>query len=97
MYIVKKGKLEVVADDGVTVYATLIEGAVFGELSILNIAGSKNGNRRTANVRSVGYTDLFVLDKTDLWSALKEYPEARKMLIQKVYIEPDFNFSKINI
>uniref|UniRef100_A0A914Y596 Cyclic nucleotide-binding domain-containing protein n=1 Tax=Panagrolaimus superbus TaxID=310955 RepID=A0A914Y596_9BILA len=83
MYIVKRGKLQVVADDGITVYATLIEGAVFGELSILNIAGSKNGNRRTANVRSVGYTDLFVLNKTDLWTALREYPEARKMLIQK--------------
>lgn len=84
MYIVKKGKLQVVADDGTTVFATLQEGAVFGELSILNIAGSKNGNRRTANVRSVGYTDLFMLSKNDLWIALKEYPEARKMLIQKV-------------
>lgn len=84
MYIVKKGKLQVVADDGTTVFVTLQEGAVFGELSILNIAGSKNGNRRTANVRSVGYTDLFMLSKNDLWIALKEYPEARKMLIQKV-------------
>lgn len=83
MYIVKKGKLSVVADDGVTVFATLGEGAVFGELSILNIAGSKNGNRRTANVRSVGYTDLFALSKDDLWDALKEYPEARKALIAK--------------
>ena len=73
-----------VADDGVKVFATLSEGAVFGELSILNIAGSKNGNRRTANVRSVGYTDLFVLNKNDLWTALREYPEARKILINKV-------------
>lgn len=55
MYIVKRGKLQVsihadvfpstlsllqvVGDDGVTVYHTLQEGAVFGELSILNIAG----------------------------------------------------------
>uniref|UniRef100_A0A0N4ZTY7 Cyclic nucleotide-binding domain-containing protein n=1 Tax=Parastrongyloides trichosuri TaxID=131310 RepID=A0A0N4ZTY7_PARTI len=83
MYIVKRGKLQVVADDGIKVFATLQEGSVFGELSILNIAGSKNGNRRTANVRSVGYTDLFVLNKQDLWNALKEYPEARKMLIAK--------------
>ncbi|MFH4973714.1 hypothetical protein AB6A40_000423 [Gnathostoma spinigerum] len=83
MYIVKRGKLQVVADDGVKVFVTLQEGAVFGELSILNIAGSKNGNRRTANVRSVGYTDLFVLNKNDLWSALKEYPDARKLLIAK--------------
>ncbi|MCP9258132.1 Cyclic nucleotide-gated cation channel [Dirofilaria immitis] len=83
MYIVKRGKLQVVADDGIEVFATLQEGAVFGELSILNIAGSKNGNRRTANVRSVGYTDLFALNKNDLWTALKEYPDARKLLIAK--------------
>ncbi|VDN53011.1 unnamed protein product [Dracunculus medinensis] len=83
MYIVKRGKLQVVADDGIKVFVTLQEGAVFGELSILNIAGSKNGNRRTANVRSVGYTDLFALSKNDLWDALKEYPDARKLLIAK--------------
>uniref|UniRef100_A0A8R1Y1E8 Cyclic nucleotide-binding domain-containing protein n=1 Tax=Onchocerca volvulus TaxID=6282 RepID=A0A8R1Y1E8_ONCVO len=83
MYIVKRGKLQVVADDGIKIFATLQEGAVFGELSILNIAGSKNGNRRTANVRSVGYTDLFALNKCDLWTALKEYPDARKLLIAK--------------
>ncbi|VDM78242.1 unnamed protein product, partial [Strongylus vulgaris] len=83
MYIVKRGKLQVVGDDGQKVFATLQEGAVFGELSILNIAGSKNGNRRTANVRSVGYTDLFVLNKNDLWNALREYPDARKLLMAK--------------
>uniref|UniRef100_A0A8R1HS63 Cyclic nucleotide-binding domain-containing protein n=1 Tax=Caenorhabditis japonica TaxID=281687 RepID=A0A8R1HS63_CAEJA len=83
MYIVKRGRLQVVDDDGKKVFATLQEGSVFGELSILNIAGSKNGNRRTANVRSVGYTDLFVLSKTDLWNALREYPDARKLLLAK--------------
>lgn len=83
MYIVKRGKLGVVADDGIKVFATLSDGAVFGELSILNIAGNKTGNRRTANVRSVGYSDLFALSKDDLWDALREYPEARKLLISK--------------
>ena len=78
MYIIKRGKLDVVADDGREIYVTLGEGAVFGEVSILNIPGNKTGNRRTANVRSVGYSDLFSLSKDDLWEALAEYPEAKK-------------------
>ena len=78
MYIIKRGKLDVVADDGREIYVTLGEGAVFGEVSILNIPGNKTGNRRTANVRSVGYSDLFTLSKDDLWEALAEYPEAKK-------------------
>jgi len=50
---------------------------------VLFVAGNKNGNRRTANIRSVGFSDLFVLSKEDLWEALQEYPEARRTLIEK--------------
>ncbi|TKR64325.1 hypothetical protein L596_024884 [Steinernema carpocapsae] len=82
MYIVKRGKLKIMKDDG-TLLTYMSEGAVFGELSILNIPGSKNGNRRTANIMSIGYTDLFVLSKNDLMNALKEYPEAKNMLMKK--------------
>lgn len=84
MYIVKRGKLNVVADDGFTVYATLSDGCAFGELSILNIVGNRTGNRRTANVRSIGYSDLFCLSKDDLLDALTEYPEAKKNLTERV-------------
>ncbi|KAI1704461.1 cyclic nucleotide-binding domain-containing protein [Ditylenchus destructor] len=83
MYIVKRGRLQVVSDDGKKVFTNLQEGSVFGELSILNIAGSKIGNRRSASIRSVGYTDLFVLNKNDLWEALQEYPGAQKVLMIK--------------
>lgn len=41
---------------------------------------SCKGNRRTASVRSVGYSDLFVLSKKDMWDVLKEYPAARVRL-----------------
>ncbi|KAI0210453.1 Cyclic nucleotide-gated cation channel alpha-3 [Lamellibrachia satsuma] len=83
MYIVKRGKLTVVADSYKTVFATLSDGTVFGEISMLNIADNKNSNHRTANIRSVGYTDLFVLSKDDLWEYLADYPEARAVLIEK--------------
>lgn len=83
MYIVKSGKLAVVADDGVTSFATLGAGSVFGEVSVLEIAGNKTGNRRTANVRSTGYSDLFCLSKRDLWETLADYPEARQLLTER--------------
>ncbi|XP_017115452.1 cyclic nucleotide-gated cation channel subunit A isoform X2 [Drosophila elegans] len=83
MYIVKRGKLSVVGDDGITVLATLGAGSVFGEVSVLEIAGNRTGNRRTANVRSLGYSDLFCLAKRDLWETLSDYPEARSTLTQR--------------
>ena len=75
MYIVNRGRLQVVADNGRTVLATLRPGSYFGEISILNMGNA--GNRRTASVRSVGYSDLFCLSKNDLWEVLKDYPKAR--------------------
>uniref|UniRef100_A0AAY5EP08 Cyclic nucleotide-binding domain-containing protein n=1 Tax=Electrophorus electricus TaxID=8005 RepID=A0AAY5EP08_ELEEL len=80
MYIIKEGILAVVADDGVTQFALLTAGSCFGEISILNIQGSKMGNRRTANIRSIGYSDLFCLSKDDLMVAVTEYPDAQKVL-----------------
>ncbi|XP_043774593.1 cyclic nucleotide-gated cation channel alpha-3 isoform X3 [Cervus elaphus] len=83
MYIIKEGKLAVVAEDGITQFVVLSDGSYFGEISILNIKGSKSGNRRTANIRSIGYSDLFCLSKDDLMEALTEYPEAKKALEEK--------------
>ncbi|OQV18279.1 Cyclic nucleotide-gated channel rod photoreceptor subunit alpha [Hypsibius exemplaris] len=82
LYIVKRGCLEVVSDAGDFVFATISEGSVFGEISILNIVGIKSGNRRTANVRSIGFSDLFCLSKEDLWDALKEYPEGKNKMLE---------------
>ncbi|XP_068592748.1 cyclic nucleotide-gated channel alpha-4 [Cebidichthys violaceus] len=83
MYIIREGKLAVVADDGVTEFAVLTESNFFGEISILNIKGNKSGNRRTANIRSIGYSDLFSLSKEDLTDVLSEFPAAKRHLEEK--------------
>lgn len=78
MYLVRSGRLQVIQEDTEAVIASLYEGSYFGEISILNL--SDTGNRRTANVRSEGYSELLCLSKEDLLEALTEYPEARKLL-----------------
>lgn len=94
----------------IQVFVRLGEGTVFGELSILNIPGNKNGNRRTANVRSVGserfiliarkwfqvgYCDLYTLQKDDLWEALHEYPHAMHSLMEKGLLFADFFYLNV--
>ncbi|XP_074839386.1 cyclic nucleotide-gated channel alpha-4 [Carettochelys insculpta] len=83
MYFIREGQLAVVGDDGRTQYAVLGEGLYFGEISIINIKGNKSGNRRTANIKSIGYSDLFCLSKEDLREVLAEFPAAKAALEAK--------------
>lgn len=81
MYIVNKGTIQVIDSDSRKVVATLSEGSVFGEIAILNLHGQ---TKRTADVRSCGYSQLFALKKQDLWETLRYYPEYENILKAKV-------------
>ncbi|XP_033627339.1 cyclic nucleotide-gated cation channel alpha-3-like [Asterias rubens] len=77
MFIIADGLLEVVRPDGV-VLTTLKSGDFFGEIGIMNLGGT--ANRRTADVRSVGYSELFTLCKGDVLAALTDFPQAQIVL-----------------
>ncbi|XP_033126843.1 cyclic nucleotide-gated channel rod photoreceptor subunit alpha-like isoform X1 [Anneissia japonica] len=82
MYIINHGRVSVMIQDKDTgqnvVVATLREGNYFGEISLLKL--DEGQNRRTADVVSVGYSELLCLSKKDLMMALVEYPDAKKIL-----------------
>lgn len=56
---------------------------IFKEIILCVIVGNKSGNRRTANIRSIGHSDLFSLSKEDLTNVLSEFPAAKRHLEEK--------------
>ena len=87
MYIVQSGYVTVLtpskpppSSSARMIMATLGEGSVFGEIALLGISGM---SRRTADVVSKGFSNLFTLRKEDLEEALKHYPDAKRILNAK--------------
>jgi len=55
---------------------------------LLALAG---GNRRTADVRSKGFSQLFLLSKNDFDETMAEYPDVQKLLKKKAKYVINFN------
>uniref|UniRef100_A0A914DPR2 Cyclic nucleotide-binding domain-containing protein n=1 Tax=Acrobeloides nanus TaxID=290746 RepID=A0A914DPR2_9BILA len=84
MFIVKSGVLEVLSEEG-KVFSILREGNTFGELSILKLGSGQKGGRhkRMRAIRSVGYSDVYILRQEDALEVLHDYPAVRSQLIEK--------------
>jgi glucose-6-phosphate 1-dehydrogenase len=74
LYLITRGEVEVVGDSG-QVVATLGEGGVFGEISLLT------SEPRTATIRAASYCDFFVLDKADFIRVLRDRPQFLKAIV----------------
>ena len=68
MYFIHRGEIEILSHTGERL-AVLTQGAFFGELALLT------AKSRSATARSVGYCDLFALNREDFESALKRFPD----------------------
>ena len=74
MYFIYRGTVEVVSEDGSTVFASMGEGKFFGEISVLSQLP------RTASIRAATNCALFVLRKVDLDLALEAYPHINEQI-----------------
>ena len=54
--------------------------SVFTVLLLSRLNMFQNLFRRTADVRSVGYSELFSLSREDVLAAMKDYPDAQEIL-----------------
>ncbi len=77
MYFISSGSVQVVSDDGKTVYAHLTTGQFFGEIALLL------SQPRTASIRAAEYCDLYRLEKETFDKVLDKFPDF-KVTIQKM-------------
>ena len=80
-----KGNLEVISGDENKLKSNLSDGDFFGEIILF-----KNVNR-TASIRAITYSDLYILDKEVFDYCLKRFPEITDQI--KETAEKRFNES----
>ncbi len=69
LYFISKGIVEIVSEDGITIYGTLTDGSFFGEIALIK------DSPRTASIRAKVFCDLYYIDKTTFKILVKGYPK----------------------
>lgn len=76
MYFIHRGAVDVVSEDGKTVYDTMNAGQAFGEVALLFSVP------RTASIRAQVNSYLFMLEKEDLDVVLEFYPAIKHQIMR---------------
>ncbi|KAL3079915.1 hypothetical protein niasHT_038432 [Heterodera trifolii] len=81
MFVLKRGVLEIIDENECVEH--LESGATFGEMSILKPTGplGKLLARRGHSLRSLGYSEVYLLSQEDALEVFADYPEQRQMLM----------------
>ena len=78
MFFIHRGRVQVVGEDGTTVYATLTEGDFFGERSLLM------NEPRTANIVALDYCEVYMIERKTFNRVLEHFPEFERQIRQTV-------------
>uniref|UniRef100_A0A915M191 Cyclic nucleotide-binding domain-containing protein n=1 Tax=Meloidogyne javanica TaxID=6303 RepID=A0A915M191_MELJA len=75
MFVLKRGTLDILSDNGEH-YSRLTQGGIFGEMAILKPLGplGKLLARRRYSLRSVGYSEVYLLSQEDALDVFSDYP-----------------------
>lgn len=82
MFLVKSGILESMSEGGEKILKSFSEGHSFGAISLIKL-GNGQSNRRDCILRSVGYSEIYILKQESVLDILYDYPEEKRRLILK--------------
>ncbi|VDM24008.1 unnamed protein product [Toxocara canis] len=78
LFIVKRGLLQAETENGFAVFI-IDEECAYGELELVGRCTC----RRDFSVKSVGYSDVFILTREDLWDIFEDFPNEKIRLCAK--------------
>uniref|UniRef100_A0A9J2Q3S0 Cyclic nucleotide-binding domain-containing protein n=1 Tax=Ascaris lumbricoides TaxID=6252 RepID=A0A9J2Q3S0_ASCLU len=81
LFIVKRGTLLVETENGFSLF-TIDKECAYGELELFG----KCACRQEFSVKSVGYSEVFVLTREDLWQIFEDFPEERDRLCARAKV-----------